>query len=52
MTTYRTKTPNRLWQRTAKALGKWWAGVITLPEPPCHKDAERAWADFPRFPPF
>ena len=51
MTKHRTTTPRGLWNRTAQALGKLWAGVISLPDDR-RQTADRAWTDFPRFPPF
>jgi hypothetical protein len=37
--------------RTAQALGKFWAGVVAFPDD--RKAANQAvWTDFPRFPPF
>ena len=49
--TKQTSTAARsgLWQRTTQALGKFFAGVVSLPENRRH---EAVWTDFPRFPPF
>jgi hypothetical protein len=52
MTQHRTTTTSRLWRRTTKALGKLWAGMLTLPEDPRRAANEELWTDFPRFPPF
>ena len=52
MSKHRTKTASRLWSRTTKALGKFWHGMITLPEDPRHTADQKDWTDFPRFPPF
>jgi hypothetical protein len=42
-----------LWNRTAQALGKLWAGVVSLPDDRRQTSAERAaWTDYVRFPPF
>jgi hypothetical protein len=51
MSKHRTTT-SRLWSRTTKALGKLWAGMITLPEDPRRTANQKLWTDFPRFPPF
>ncbi|HZK90112.1 MAG TPA: hypothetical protein VFC56_08210 [Stellaceae bacterium] len=48
----RTTTASRLWSRTAKTLGKFWHGMVTLPEDPRRNADQNAWTDFPRFPPF
>ena len=52
MNKHRTAAASRLWGRTAKALGKLWAGMISLPDDP-RRSAERvSWTDYSRFPPF
>jgi len=43
-----TKTSS-LWGRTTKALGRLLAGVVSLPDRPNTRAADR---DFPIFPPF
>jgi hypothetical protein len=43
---------NSLWTRTAKALGKLLAGVVTLPDNPRQAAAQKGWNDYPRFPLF
>lgn len=41
-----------LWSRTAQALGRLWAEMISLPDDR-RQPAERAvWTELPRFPPF
>jgi len=51
MTQHRTTTPTGLWNRTAQALGKLWAGVLSLPDDR-RQTAARTWTDYPHFPPF
>jgi hypothetical protein len=51
MTKQRTTTSS-LWSRTTKALGKFWAGVISLPEDRRQTVSQRSWTDYTRFPPF
>jgi hypothetical protein len=34
MNTNRNSNSPRLWNRATQALGKWWAGVISLPDRP------------------
>jgi len=41
-----------LWNRTAQALGKLWAGVVSLPDDRRQTAARAVWTDYPRFPPF
>lgn len=43
---------NSLWTRTAKALGKLLAGVVTLPDSQRQDAARKGWNDYPRFPSF
>jgi hypothetical protein len=44
-----TGVSRRLWTRTTQALGKLWAGVISLPDR--HPAAaERDFEDYPRYP--
>jgi hypothetical protein len=50
MTNDRTTTPRGLWNRTAQALGKLWAGVISLPDD--RRQTAARWTDYTRFPPF
>jgi hypothetical protein len=45
-------TTTRLWSRTTKALGRLWAGVVSLPDDRRMAGERAAWTDFPRFPPF
>jgi hypothetical protein len=52
MTTHRTTTSSRLWNRTTKALGKLLAGMVSLPEDPRRKADRGVWTDYPHFPPF
>ena len=52
MSTQRTTTPTGLWHRTAQALGKLWAGVLSLPEDRRPTAARTVWTDYPRFPSF
>jgi hypothetical protein len=52
MTKHRTATPMGLWSRTAQALGKLWAGVISLPDDQRRPAARAVSTDYPRFPPF
>lgn len=40
-----------LWGRTARALGKLWAGVVSLPDDR-RQTGERMWSDYPIFPPY
>jgi len=40
-------TAARAWKRTTQALGKLWAGVLSLPERQARRDQI-----FPHFPPF
>jgi len=39
----------RIWSRTTKALGKFFAAMVTLPEDP---RKARQWNDYPHFPPY
>jgi hypothetical protein len=41
----------RIWTRTTQALGKFWAGVVSLPDRPSDA-ARRDFQDYPRFPCF
>jgi len=52
MTKHRTTGPTGLWNRTAQALGKLWAGMVSLADDRRQKSAAAMWTDFPRFPPF
>ena len=47
----KTAGPRRLWRRTTEALGKIWAGVVSLPDR-LPRAAERDFRDYPRFPMF
>jgi hypothetical protein len=49
MTKHRT---TGFWNRAAQALGKLWAGMISLPDDRRQTVAQRVWNDVPRFPPF
>lgn len=49
MSKQRTVAPTGLWNRTARALGKLFAGVVSLSDERRHS---RAWNDYPTFPPF
>ena len=49
MTSNRTTAPTGLWTRTTRALGKFFAGMVTLPE---RQQTDRAWNDYPHYPPF
>jgi hypothetical protein len=49
MSKQHTDAPTGLWNRTARALGKFLAGVVSLPDARRHS---RAWSDYPTFPPF
>jgi hypothetical protein len=51
MTKHRTTATARLWTRATKGLGKFLAGMVSLPEDPRRKD-QGAWTDYPHFPPF
>jgi hypothetical protein len=42
------RTTTGFWNRTSKALGKLWAGVVSLPD----RQARRDDRDYPIFPPF
>jgi hypothetical protein len=43
-------TTNRLWGRTTKALGKLWAGMLSLADD--RRENQRPWNDYPHFPPY
>ena len=46
-----SKQRKGLWNRTAHALGKFWAEMVSFPDN--RKAANQAvWTEFPRFPPF
>ncbi len=47
-----TKQRNSVWTRTTKALGKWLAGMVTLPENPRRAAVKANHDDYPRFPAF
>jgi hypothetical protein len=47
-----TKQRKGLWNRTTHALGKWFAGVVSLADDRRPNAARAVWTDFPRFPPF
>jgi hypothetical protein len=42
----------QLWKRTAYALGRMLAGMVTLPEDPRQVAEAKRWRDYPRFPAF
>ena len=46
-----TPVPRRLLRRATQALGKLWAGVVSLPER-LPRAPERDFRDYPRFPIF
>jgi hypothetical protein len=48
MTMKHTNSP-RLWARATKALGKFWHGMLTLPE---QRPNQRQLDEYPRFPAF
>ena len=52
MTKHRTTAPTGLWNRAAQALGKWWDGVLSLPDDRYTRAYRAVWTDYPRFPPF
>jgi hypothetical protein len=52
MTKPRSMTPTGLWNRTAQALGKLWAGMVSLPDDRRQTADRIVWTDYPRFPPF
>jgi len=47
---HRTTAPTGLWVRTTQVLGKLLAGMV--PSTDDRRLAERAWNDYPTFPPF
>ena len=49
MSALRTGVSRRFWSRATRALGKLWAGVISLPER-SPGAAQRDLHDYPRFP--
>ena len=44
------RTNTGLWSRTTQALGKLFAGMVSLPDDRRHTG--RAWNDYPMFPPY
>jgi len=52
MTKHRTAAPTGFWHRTAQALGKLWAGVVSLPDDRRQIVGQHSWTDYTRFPPF
>ncbi|HWD60608.1 MAG TPA: hypothetical protein VG308_20155 [Stellaceae bacterium] len=52
MTRQRTATATGLWGRATQALGKLWAGMVSLPDDRRQDATRAAWTDFSRFPPF
>ncbi len=52
MSKHRTAAPTGLWRRAAQALGKLWAGMVSLPDDRRPIAAQRARNDYSRFPPF
>jgi hypothetical protein len=53
MNKQRTQGVATLWGRTTKALGRWLAGMITLPDDPrCAQNKRAEWNDYPHFPPY
>ena len=51
MTKQNTTAPTGLWQRTARALGKLWAGVVSLPDDR-RQTVRTTSTGYPLFPPF
>ncbi|HTW52501.1 MAG TPA: hypothetical protein VME45_11500 [Stellaceae bacterium] len=49
MTKERTNASMGLWSRTARALGKLFAGVVSLPD---DRRQTGRWNDYPTFPPY
>jgi hypothetical protein len=47
--TKRTNASIGLWSRTARALGKFFAGVVSLPD---DRRQTGRWNDYPTFPPY
>jgi hypothetical protein len=53
MTRQRTSIATGLWSRAAQALGKLWAGVVSLPDDRRQPNGQTTpWTDYPRFPPY
>jgi hypothetical protein len=50
MTKQRTNASTGLWNRAAQALGKLWAGMVSLPDD--RRQTSRTWHDYPTFPPY
>jgi hypothetical protein len=50
MTKQRTNASTGLWSRTTRALGKLFAGMVSLPDD--RRQTSRAWDDYPHFPPY
>jgi hypothetical protein len=50
MTKERTNASTGLWSRTTRALGKLFAGMVSLPDDRRH--TSRAWDEYPLFPPY
>jgi hypothetical protein len=46
------QTTKGLWSRTTQALGKFLAGMVSLPDDRRSNAARVVWTDYPRFPPF
>lgn len=49
MAKQRTVAPTGLWSRTTRALGKFFAGMVTLPD---DRRQTGRWNDYPNYPPF
>ena len=47
--TKRTNATTGLWGRTTRALGKLFAGMVSLPD---RRQTDRGWNDYPHFPPY
>jgi hypothetical protein len=53
MNQLRVPPTENLWRRTTKNLGKWFAGMVTLPDSArCTAAKKSDWNDYPRFPAF
>jgi hypothetical protein len=50
MSKQRTVAPSGLWNRTTRALGKFFAGMVWLPDD--RRQTGRTWTDYPTYPPF
>jgi hypothetical protein len=48
----KNRTHTGLWSRTTKALGKIFAGVVSLADDRRQASTQATWTDYPRFPMF